>query len=249
MDENLQDYLTDCQQEKIAFEDTIFPCNISSMKIGDRIKKYREKIGLSQSELARRIGVKPQAVQAWETGKNGPSRKRGQAIAKELRITEEELEFGTSVERADPSPKGSNPDLLKKMSFILSESRIPLLSDEFREGWGIFPYRSEGIMALLDSPEGASERAFGIRVRGRGMEPEFFEGEIVIVDPALEVQSGDFVVVLLEGQKYALVRRLLVEPDQTRYLEGLHPVYGGAPIPLLSPPLFLGKIIEKRKRY
>jgi len=227
--------------------------------VGDRIAYLIKKKGMKQTVLAKKIGVSSQAVNQWISGSvKKISGENIVKLAKALQTTPEWIlsgsisktfEFGTSVERADPSPKGSNPDLLKKMSFILSESRIPLLSDEFREGWGIFPYRSEGIMALLDSPEGASERAFGIRVRGRGMEPEFFEGEIVIVDPALEVQSGDFVVVLLEGQKYALVRRLLVEPDQTRYLEGLHPVYGGAPIPLLSPPLFLGKIIEKRKRY
>lgn len=36
--------------------------------IADRIKRSRVSTGLSQSELARRIGVKPQAIQAIEAG-------------------------------------------------------------------------------------------------------------------------------------------------------------------------------------
>jgi transcriptional regulator with XRE-family HTH domain len=44
--------------------------------VGFRIRRLREKFGLSQGELADRIGVSFQQVQKYETGKNKVSLKR-----------------------------------------------------------------------------------------------------------------------------------------------------------------------------
>lgn len=38
------------------------------MAIGDRIRHYRKRGGLTQGQLAEIIGVSPQAVSKWETG-------------------------------------------------------------------------------------------------------------------------------------------------------------------------------------
>lgn len=40
--------------------------------IGNRIRKYRENVGISQKELARRIGVTNSRVSNWEQGVNRP---------------------------------------------------------------------------------------------------------------------------------------------------------------------------------
>ena len=40
--------------------------------IGERIAQKREAAGLNQSDVARRLGVTPQAVQKWEVGKSTP---------------------------------------------------------------------------------------------------------------------------------------------------------------------------------
>lgn len=41
-------------------------------EIGNRIRKYREKLGISQKELAERIGVSNGRVSNWEQGLNRP---------------------------------------------------------------------------------------------------------------------------------------------------------------------------------
>lgn len=41
--------------------------------IGDQIRSLREKIGLSQSELARKLGVTRSSVNAWESGLSAPT--------------------------------------------------------------------------------------------------------------------------------------------------------------------------------
>lgn len=49
--------------------------------IPERIAEAREALGISQSELARRLGVTPQAVQSWEAGKATPRPQRLAEIA------------------------------------------------------------------------------------------------------------------------------------------------------------------------
>lgn len=39
----------------------------------ERIKNLRTQVGLSQSELAKRLGVTKSAVNSWESGTNSPS--------------------------------------------------------------------------------------------------------------------------------------------------------------------------------
>lgn len=54
---------------------------------GRRIAKAREDKGLNQSELARRLGVTPQSVQAWESGKNVPRNQKLSSIAEVLGVS------------------------------------------------------------------------------------------------------------------------------------------------------------------
>ena len=51
--------------------------------IGDRIRRAREAKNLSQSELARRLNIRPQTVGMWEDEKNytAPKRNRMDEIA------------------------------------------------------------------------------------------------------------------------------------------------------------------------
>lgn len=54
--------------------------------LGQKIKRLREDKGLSQSALARLLGVAPQAVQKWE-GTGVPRMQRLEAIAAVLGVT------------------------------------------------------------------------------------------------------------------------------------------------------------------
>ena len=40
------------------------------MNIGSVIKKYRKEIGITQEEMANRLGVTTPAVNKWENGQN-----------------------------------------------------------------------------------------------------------------------------------------------------------------------------------
>ena len=65
------------------------------------LKQMRQRVGLTQAELARRIGVSDRAVRAWEKGEYPPTLTVPQVrtLCRELQIKFEELpdQFGPSM--------------------------------------------------------------------------------------------------------------------------------------------------------
>ncbi len=61
------------------------------MSLGDNIKLIRENRGLSQSELAEKIGLQKQNVSAYERGVKVPNIEKLTAIADTLRCSTDRL--------------------------------------------------------------------------------------------------------------------------------------------------------------
>lgn len=63
------------------------------VKIGKNIKRFRRECGLTQAELAKKLGVTTQAVSKWETQMNSPDIALIPRIAQVLGVSIDEL-FG-----------------------------------------------------------------------------------------------------------------------------------------------------------
>ena len=61
------------------------------MKLITKIKEYREKVGMKQSELAELVNVRIETIVCLENGKYNPSLKLAMDIAKVFDIQVEEL--------------------------------------------------------------------------------------------------------------------------------------------------------------
>ncbi|MBM4183427.1 MAG: helix-turn-helix domain-containing protein [Gemmatimonadetes bacterium] len=77
-------------------------------RLDNRVREARERVGVSQSELARRLGVSRQALVAIEAGRQVPSTVLGLRIARALRTSVEEVFLlqggeGIGVRVAPPS--------------------------------------------------------------------------------------------------------------------------------------------------
>jgi transcriptional regulator with XRE-family HTH domain len=59
--------------------------------MNNRLKEHREKVGLSQTELAWRAKMAAQNISAIERGTLAPWPKARKALAEALRVTENEL--------------------------------------------------------------------------------------------------------------------------------------------------------------
>jgi SOS-response transcriptional repressor LexA len=148
--------------------------------IGVRIRERRERLGWSQTKLATLAGISQSFLWRIETGRWTASWETYIKLAGAL---------GVSID-----------------SFLLSHSnvedaptdwrRVPIL--DYREAAHWNPVDSspageeqhETIMTDLEHPSST----FALRVRGNSMEPEFREGDIVVIDPTIPPKPGDYVV-------------------------------------------------------
>jgi transcriptional regulator with XRE-family HTH domain len=75
------------------------------MPLGTRIRKAREQARISQAELARRIGISKQAMNAIEGGATDPRASRIVAIAQVLGVSTDALLLGTpATGKRAPTP-------------------------------------------------------------------------------------------------------------------------------------------------
>lgn len=71
------------------------------MNFSDKLKEIRKKEGISQEQLAERIGVTRQAITKWETGKGLPDVENMVIIAEIFKTTIDEL-LKDSIAKAEP---------------------------------------------------------------------------------------------------------------------------------------------------
>ena len=61
------------------------------MEIGNKISELRKKIGLSQEELADKVGVARQTISKWELGETSPDLKQSKELSKIFKVSLDEL--------------------------------------------------------------------------------------------------------------------------------------------------------------
>lgn len=104
---------------------------------GDRLTGAREGAGLSVEDLARRLGVKPKSVRAWEDDRSEP---RANRISMLAGITNVSLVWLMSGSGPGPSVVGEppDPDLLRdverlRRDAVLIVDRLRALEQKLRD--------------------------------------------------------------------------------------------------------------------
>ncbi|APJ15126.1 LexA family protein [Aeromonas caviae] len=159
-----------------------------SLVRGERLKALREKEGLSQAALAEKCGWASQSrVGNYEVGARKISADDAIVLAQALRVRPELILFG-SEDATPPTPNMviAPPDT----------RRIPVLSYVQAGGWtDVNEIREcDGNLVYITTDLALGERAFAIELKGHSMEPEFVEGDVVLIDPDEHPHPGDFVV-------------------------------------------------------
>lgn len=104
----------------------------------------------------------------------------------------------------------------------------------------IIPIQPRGFDAEPDACSAAEP--FVLMVLGDSMEPEFVEGEVIVIEPEGLAGDGSFVLARL-GDEW--IFRQLVRQDTGWRLQALNPNYPAVEIPDLDP--VKGIIIQKSK--
>lgn len=198
-----------------------------NIEIGKRIEARRKELDLTLLDISSSIGVAASTIQRYEKGQFSRIKLPIiEAIASVLHVNPEWI-IGHTDDPIDyddgdfvasiPSSyiKGCDGDL--KMAFDVSKavdkdhefemrSRIipiremhsaPILG-KIRAGYGLTAV--ENIVGYMPTEHVNYEDCFWLKVEGRSMEPRIFEGDYVLVDKEAEIENGDIVAVIVDGE-------------------------------------------------
>lgn len=156
------------------------------MDFSQRIKMLRDRSGLTQAELADRLGLTNRAIGAWESGRSRPRLDKMQQLADLFGITVSEL-MGEEAPEGAPAnaiPFTADSDTipfvrLGKVHAGLSKEEIP---------------DPECVVQIPRIIAEAHPRGFLLMVEGDCMDRAYPPGCLVLVDPELQPWNGCAVV-------------------------------------------------------
>lgn len=140
---------------------------------------------MTQQQLGDRIGANKASISQWENGVYTPDAKNLSALAKALSVSVFWLMDG----KGDPAGQNleiAPPDIHRIPVISYVQAGVWTETSEIRE--------YDGNLVYITTDLELGERAFAIELKGHSMEPEFVEGDIVLIDPDEHPHPGDFVV-------------------------------------------------------
>lgn len=201
--------------------------------LGDQIRFYRKRDGISQKELASRLFVSQQAVGKWERNEATPNPDAIVTMAKIFSISTDSL-LG---ENSPPASTGG--------------TWVPVLG-EVAAGIPIEAVEDIVDYEEIDAALAATGDFFGLRIKGSSMEPRIREGDVVIVRKQDDADTGDTAVVMVNGDS-ATVKRIKKEPDGSLVLIPNNPAYDAqhfSPAEIEDKPVhIIGKVVELRGKF
>lgn len=90
------------------------------MSLGNNIKTFRKKLGLTQEELASQLYVTSQAVSKWESENGLPDTAQIVPIAKALNVTTDSL-FGMDSNTTDYDKEEAEKSKIKHMNCAIPQ--------------------------------------------------------------------------------------------------------------------------------
>lgn len=207
------------------------PCTASEpVSIGDRIRDARKNLGLSQSDLAKKIGVSQPAVANWESGVHDPRRLMLAKIADALQVSAGWLASGARSEvEADKQPAAAY--LRRPLQ------HTPVIS--FTDAARLFEDPDADPHAVAEDyipVTSGADRLFALFVDDEAVDLAFPKGTLVVIDYAdRRPIDGAFALFLVDGPP--VIRRWREAPSR---LEPSSSSASYGPIYLDAPPKIIG---------
>lgn len=202
----------------------------------NRIKKLRLQHGWSQEELAKKIGYADKtSIAKIEAGKVDLPQSKIIAFSNVFFVTPSYLMDGNNSLPNSNKRKGIPINVLGRVA-----AGIPI----------------ESIEEIIDTEEITEELAatgdfFGLQIKGDSMEPRITEGDVVIVRQQDDAESGETVIVLINGED-ATCKRLKKYSDGIMLLSNnpkYEPMVFSKQDIINKPVKIIGKVVELRGKF
>lgn len=199
---------------------------------GSRLKQLRQDNGYTQAQLAQKLNLTPKAISFYELEEREPDSQTLKHLSKLFDVSIDYLVGNDSQKKLDKYEVPVYRAVSCGNPFIADEDII-----DFEE---INPkLRSQG-------------DHFGLRLKGRSMEPRFNEGDVVIVRKQSDVDSGAIAIVRVNGDE-ATMKIVKKSPEGITLVATNPDVY----LPTFysneqienTPVEIIGKVIELRAKF
>lgn len=204
--------------------------------IGERIKKKRQQKNLTQTELAKRIqGVTHGAISQWESDTTRPNAENLYELSKIFGC-----DFAWLL-------KGGNEENNNSLSHInINESKdIPVFNADSLIKFYDIQSRKQKSDEYIMTDLNVSDVAFAVRLGDDSMHPTFQKGDVVIIDPNVLPEAGEFI--LAKQNENFLFRKYKLEYEPNHFkLIPLNQDYAIIDSAIVEELIILGTMVEHR---
>ena len=220
------------------------------MTLGQIIRAYREENSMSMDSFAKASGLSKGYISQLENNVNPktgepprPSVETIRKAAKGMFMTFDEVmdNLDNDIKIVDDKPE---------VKIVKKAIRVPVLGN-VAAGIPI-----EAIENVIDYEEISEELAhtgdfFALKIKGDSMEPRICDGDVVIVRKQDYAESGDLVIVLVNGDS-ATCKKLAKYPSGIRLIpfnQAYEPLFYSNEEIENKPVRIIGRVVENRQKY
>ena len=198
-----------------------------------RLKELRKKEGLSQQQLANKLGVTQATLSGWENEKYEID---NESLRKCAEIFNCSVDYILDIKQAslfdkEYMLKTYGVDISKSFDENMAPLKEPLNAAKKIKVLGEVPagVPIESVESIIDEVEisdrlvNTGEQYFALLVTGDSMYPEYLDGDIVIVRKQPTADTGQDVVAYVNGYNATLKR--LIKSEKGLTLRALNPAY------------------------
>ena len=210
------------------------------MNFRTRLKQLRNEKKINQRELANFLKVAPSTISMYESGQREPNFEVLESLADFFNV-----DLNYLLGKSDKTTKLMLEDEQKPQGL-----KIPVLGTVAA---GIPISAVEDILDYEEVPQSWKNQGefFALKIKGDSMEPRMESGDVVIVKQQSDANSGDTVIVLVNGDDATCKK--LQKTDNGIMLVSTNPkyppmFYSNDEI-VTKPVVILGKVVELRQKY
>ena len=210
------------------------------MNFRTRLKQLRNEKKINQRELANFLKVAPSTISMYESGQREPNFEVLESLADFFNV-----DLNYLLGKSDKTTK-----LMIEDSQPPQGLKIPVLGSVAA---GIPISAVEDILDYEEVPQSWESQGefFALKIKGDSMEPRMESGDVVIVKQQSDANSGDTVIVLVNGDDATCKK--LQKTDNGIMLVSTNPKYP----PMFysneeistKPVVILGKVVELRSKF
>ena len=210
------------------------------MSFSELLKQCRKQQGMSQAELASKLGVTQQAVGKWESGKSSPDPSTVARIAELLNTTADYL-----LGLYRPVSNVSAPE--ERFFGSYTESLIPVIGT-VKAGYGALAFEEDYGQEYARVKDPANY--FYLVVRGDSMEPRIQDGDLALVHKQDTLENGDLGVLIYGDEGEGTLKRY-IQRGNCVVLQPFNPAYNEMVIKgeELNHLHIAGRVVETKAKW